>query len=68
MQRSNAPVSVFVAALFAALVAAPTPAAEDQRADTRKALQSVVKRLNALNVWFSDAEEQRVRWLSDVLV
>jgi septal ring factor EnvC (AmiA/AmiB activator) len=67
MQRSNAPVSVFVAALFAALVAAPIPAAEDQRADTRKALQSVVKRLNALDVWFSDAEEQRVRWLSDVL-
>jgi septal ring factor EnvC (AmiA/AmiB activator) len=54
-----------VAAL--ALLAVSASAAEDQRADTRKALQTVVKRLNALDVWFSDAEEQRVRWLNDVL-
>jgi len=53
--------------LAASLVLTAAPAAQDQRADTRKALQSVVKRLNALDVWFSDAEEQRVRWLNDVL-
>lgn len=53
--------------LAATLVLTAAPAAQDQRADTRKALQSVVKRLNALDVWFSDAEEQRVRWLNDVL-
>ncbi|MFP6835658.1 MAG: peptidoglycan DD-metalloendopeptidase family protein [Pseudomonadales bacterium] len=56
----------FVVALT--VVAAPaSPAKEDQRAETQKALQAVVTRLNALDVWFSDAEEQRVRWLNDVL-
>jgi septal ring factor EnvC (AmiA/AmiB activator) len=50
-----------------AVMATSAPAAEDSPADTRKALQAVVKRLNALDVWFSDADEQRVRWLNDVL-
>lgn len=56
----------FVAVAAFGLVTLSAPAAEDQRVDTRKALDSVVKRLNALDVWFSDAEKQRVRWLNDV--
>lgn len=58
---SKTPALVVILALTAPLVSA-----QDQRTDTRKALQTVVKRLNALDVWFSDAEEQRVRWLNDV--
>jgi len=56
-----------VALAVLGLMTMPAPAAEDKRADTRNALASVVKRLNALDVWFSDAEKQRVRWLKDVL-
>jgi len=33
---------------------------------TRQALDKVVEQLNALTVWFDDAEEQRVRWLNDL--
>ncbi|MCZ6458874.1 MAG: peptidoglycan DD-metalloendopeptidase family protein [Gammaproteobacteria bacterium] len=35
-------------------------------AATRQALDIVVERLNALTEWFDEAEEQRVRWLSDL--
>ncbi len=35
-------------------------------AATRQALDAVVERLNALTEWFDEAEEQRVRWLTDL--
>jgi septal ring factor EnvC (AmiA/AmiB activator) len=35
-------------------------------AATKQALDQVVERLNALTVWFDDAEEQKVRWLNDL--
>ena len=41
-------------------------AAEDESALTRKALDEVVTRLNALDRWLSDAQKQRVRWQRDL--
>lgn len=41
-------------------------AATADPAATRQALDAVVERLNALTVWFDEAEEQRVRWLNDL--
>jgi septal ring factor EnvC (AmiA/AmiB activator) len=41
-------------------------AASADPAATRQALDVVVERLNALTEWFDEAEEQRVRWLSDL--
>jgi septal ring factor EnvC (AmiA/AmiB activator) len=35
-------------------------------AQTKKALDKVVERLNALDRWMNDAEQQRVRWEKDV--
>ncbi len=35
-------------------------------AAAQKALDAVDKKLNALDVWFSDAEQQRLRWERDV--
>jgi septal ring factor EnvC (AmiA/AmiB activator) len=32
----------------------------------RQALDEIAQRLNALDVWFSEAEEQRLRWENDV--
>lgn len=45
-----------------------TPAAAElaDPAATKQALDQVVERLNALTVWFDDAEEQKVRWLNDL--
>ena len=41
--------------------------AETPDRDTTQAeLQAVLIELNALDVWFSDAEQKRVRWLKDV--
>ena len=34
--------------------------------DTRKALSAIVKQLNDLDSWFSNADAQRVRWLKEV--
>ncbi|MCZ6854315.1 MAG: peptidoglycan DD-metalloendopeptidase family protein [Gammaproteobacteria bacterium] len=36
------------------------------RDTTQAELQAVLTELNALDVWFSDAEQKRVRWLKDV--
>jgi len=36
------------------------------RQDTERALRDIAERLNALDVWFSEAEQQRVRWLAEV--
>ncbi len=45
----------------------PASAAEgDDPAATKKALDSVVEKLNALDRWMNDAEKQRVRWEKDV--
>lgn len=41
-------------------------AATADPAAARQALDAVVERLNALTVWFDEAEEQRVRWLNDL--
>jgi len=41
-------------------------AATADPAATRQALDAVGERLNALTVWFDEAEEQRVRWLNDL--
>ncbi|MEZ5559141.1 MAG: peptidoglycan DD-metalloendopeptidase family protein [Pseudomonadales bacterium] len=53
-------------ALLVALSAGICSAAQPTREATRAALDEVVEKLNALNVWFSEAEKQRVRWLKDV--
>lgn len=55
-----------LSAATVALSAWTASAAVDQAADTRNELHQVVKRLNALDEWFSDAEKQRVRWLEEV--
>lgn len=45
----------------------PTRAAEiDDPAATKKALDAVVEKLNALDRWITDADKQRVRWEKDV--
>lgn len=41
-------------------------AQSDDPAATRKALDAVVERLNALDKWMNDAEKQRVRWEREV--
>lgn len=48
---------------------APHPlqaAQSEDPATTRKALDAVVERLNALDKWMNDAEKQRVRWEKEV--
>ena len=59
---------LLLAACLTALVGIPLiQAAElDDPAQTKKALDDVVKRLNALDRWMSDAEKQRTRWEKDV--
>ncbi|MEJ2086909.1 MAG: peptidoglycan DD-metalloendopeptidase family protein [Gammaproteobacteria bacterium] len=42
------------------------PAELDDPAEAKKALDDVVKRLNALDRWMNDAGKQRVRWERDV--
>lgn len=42
------------------------PADIENPAAAQKALDEVAKRLNALDKWFSDADQQRVRWEKDV--
>jgi septal ring factor EnvC (AmiA/AmiB activator) len=62
------PITVLVVLVIgAALTAHSGHAAElsDPEA-TRKALDEVVERLNALDRWMGDAERQRVRWQKDV--
>jgi peptidoglycan hydrolase CwlO-like protein len=66
MQPPTALVLSAILLLTTMLTVTPATAAEDKRADTRKALRTVVNRLNALDVWFSDADEQKVRWLNEV--
>jgi septal ring factor EnvC (AmiA/AmiB activator) len=52
---------------MAALAALPLTGAELTDPDqARKALDSVVERLNALDRWMDDAEKQRVRWQRDL--
>lgn len=55
-------------ALCCAILLPLTPAAAElaDPAATKQALDQVVERLNALTVWFDDAEEQKVRWLNDL--
>jgi septal ring factor EnvC (AmiA/AmiB activator) len=53
--------------LAGGLVALPLAAAElGDPEQTRKALDKVVERLNALDRWITDAEKQRLRWEKDV--
>ena len=53
--------------LASGLVALPLAAAElGDSEQTRKALDKVVERLNALDRWITDAEKQRLRWEKDV--
>jgi len=55
------------ACLAGGLVTLPSSAAElNDPEQTRKALDEVVERLNALDRWFSDAGQQRLRWEKDV--
>jgi septal ring factor EnvC (AmiA/AmiB activator) len=48
------------------LVPAAQAAELGDPAQTKKALDKVVERLNALDRWMNDAEQQRVRWEKDV--
>ena len=52
--------------LPAGLIFAAAFAAEQTPKATRDALQTVVKQLNDLDSWFSDADAQRTRWLKEV--
>lgn len=51
--------------IVSVLLIAPLSAASE-REEAQRALEDVVSRLNALNVWLDEAEERRVRWLGEV--
>ncbi len=51
---------------LAFLIAGVVHGATLDRDITRAELQTVLDKLNALDVWFDDAERKRVRWLKDV--
>ncbi len=61
---------VFAALLLGGLLFLPLKnaiaAASDDPAQTEKALNKVVERLNALDRWITDAGKQRVRWERDI--
>jgi septal ring factor EnvC (AmiA/AmiB activator) len=64
------PVWLIFTSTFAFLAAVPAVAAEGDNATSpnaaRDALQEIVSKLNDLDSWFSDADEQRIRWLKEV--
>ncbi|MGE0624216.1 MAG: murein hydrolase activator EnvC [Pseudomonadales bacterium] len=67
VRRAGAACTAGAACLFVIIGSAPLQAAQsDDPAATRKALDAVVERLNALDKWMNDAEKQRVRWEKEV--
>ncbi|MEM8767040.1 MAG: peptidoglycan DD-metalloendopeptidase family protein [Pseudomonadota bacterium] len=61
---------IFAALILGGLLSLPatnaTAAANEDPAETEKALNTVVERLNALDRWITDAGKQRVRWERDI--
>ncbi len=67
--RARAAHLLLAAAVGTVCIAPSLPvhaAQSDDPAETRKALDAVVERLNALDKWMNDAEKQRVRWEKEV--
>lgn len=64
--RSTAAACCAAGLLFLLQPGSSRAAEIDDPAATRKALDAVVEKLNALDRWMTDADKQRVRWEKDV--